>query len=465
MDSRALAELIGIGAGADLDSLLITRHGKVVVEAYYAPFRPGVRHAFNSATKGVVGTLLAMAIRQGLVKGVDEPLLDFFPDRTIAQAATKKSITLQHLLDMTSGLKWSEPLLGGPPKSVAEMRRSPDWVQFALDQPVTGKIGRTFNYNSGSTHLLSALLSGVTGRSTLEFAREQLFGPLGISNLRWSSDPQGITTGGTGLFLTPLDAAKIGYLYLRNGIWEGKRLLPPNWIEHITESTVILLPGRPLCYGNLFWTVPLAKAFMAVGFNSQAIVVLPDSDIVAVVTGKAPPQFLELLQGLAVAVKSDGALPPNAEGQAALARRVAEAGEEQPSAVGPTSALAAAISGRRYLLEDNTLKLRAFALHLTGGNPSTDRTFGPAKAGGTDFSLSDSLGLDGRYRAGSLTGERVFGSKGNWLADDTFTLARLDLGAGLSQPAKFTFKFTGEQVAIQFESAIGQKVELRGRAE
>jgi hypothetical protein len=226
-----------------------------------------------------------------------------------------------------------------------------------------------------------------------------------------------------------------------------------------------MLPGRPLCYGNLFWTVPLAKAYMAVGFNSQAILVLPDSDIVAVVTGKAPPQFPQLLQGLAVAVKSEGSLPPNPEGQAALDRRVAAAGLEKPSAVGKPGAMAPAISGRRYRLEDNALKLKAFTLNLTGGDPTTDLTFGSAKPGGADFSLLDPLGLEGRYREGYLAGERVFGSKGHWLADDTFTLARLDLGAGLSRAANFVFTFTGEQVAIQFESAIGQKVAMRGRAE
>jgi CubicO group peptidase (beta-lactamase class C family) len=464
MDSAALASLIDLGAAADLDSLLVTRHGKIVLETYYAPFRSGIRHALNSATKGVVGTLLAMAIQQGLVKGVDEPLLDFFSDRRIAKAAAKKAITLQHVLDMTSGLQWHEPLMGGPMKSVAEMRASSDWVQCVLDQPLAGKIGRTFNYNSGSTHLLSALLTKVTGRSALEYAREQLFGPLGISNVRWSSDPQGITTGGTGLFLTPPDAAKLGYLYLRNGTWEGRQFLPAGWIEHITESITIMLPGRPLCYGNLFWTVPLASAYMAVGFNSQVILVLPDSDIVAVVTGKGPPQFPQLLQGLAVAVKAEGALPPDPQGNAALARRVAAAGEEKPSTVGKTGAMAPAISGRRYRLEDNALKLKAFTLNLTG-DPTTDLTFGSAKPGGADFSVLDPLGLAGRYREGYLAGERVFGSKGNWLADDTFALARLDLGAGLSKAANFIFKFTGDQVAIQFESAIGQKVEMRGRAE
>jgi len=169
-----------------------------------------------------------------------------------------------------------------------------------------------FNYNSGNAHLLSALLTKRTGHSALELAKENLFALLGITDVRWESDPQGNSLGGRGLFLQPRDMAKVGYLYLKNGIWDGKQILPSAWIDEIRNASVDMLLMGPsdFHYANLFWTLPRKHAYMAVGFNSQIILVLPGLDIVAVTTGRAPPQFLKLIDGIAESVKSDAPLPP-----------------------------------------------------------------------------------------------------------------------------------------------------------
>jgi CubicO group peptidase (beta-lactamase class C family) len=124
------------------------------------------------------------------------------------------------------------------------MGRSPVWVQYILDRPMQSAPGDEFNYNSGNQHLLSAILTKLTGMSTLEYAKAKLFAPLGINDLDWWRDPQGITIGGFGLFLQPRDMAKIGYLYLRNGAWEGKQLLPPAWIDKVNH-------GKPHCFIGL----------------------------------------------------------------------------------------------------------------------------------------------------------------------------------------------------------------------
>jgi CubicO group peptidase (beta-lactamase class C family) len=219
MDSEALAGLVAYGRTLSFDSLLIARHGRLVLDAYYAPYSANVPHSVNSTTKSIVATLIAMLHADGVLDSLDHRVLDYFPDRDFADVDdNKKAITVQHLLNMTSGLAWDEGLAVSW-RSLAELRRSRDWVRFILDQPMANQPGEIFYYNSGNSHLLSALITQLTGRTAEDFARDRLFGPLGITNYSWPKDPLGQSYGGWGLSLKPRDMAKIGYLYLRHGRW------------------------------------------------------------------------------------------------------------------------------------------------------------------------------------------------------------------------------------------------------
>jgi CubicO group peptidase (beta-lactamase class C family) len=325
MDSATLVRLVEFGRGAALDSVLVTRHGHLVLDAYFAPFQRGKRHVFNSATKGVVGTLIAIGVQQGWIKSFDQPVREFFPEMSGPEDPRRRAMTLQHLLDMTSGLQWDEPLTSNTFVSYAEMWRSPNWVEFILSRPLVAAPGETFNYNSGNSHLLSAIVTRKTGRSAEAFARVELFERMAIVDYLWPADPQGVSTGGAGLELQPLDAAKIGYLYLRNGSWNGTQLLPSGWIERIRRASIAMMPGTPLRYSNQFWVLPPANAYMAVGLNSQAIIVLPELDIVAVTTGRGPPRFPELIRLIREAAKSESSLPDSHEARAALDQAIAAA--------------------------------------------------------------------------------------------------------------------------------------------
>jgi len=299
MDSRKLVNLVDFGAArlltspgvalsSRLDSLLVVRHGKIVAEAYYAPYTAGIPHAVNSVTKAVISTLTAIASKDGLLDSPIHRALDFFDRRSIANVDDRKeAITIQSLLDMTSGIEWTEPL-DGRPDSMFEMERSPNWVNFVLNRPMSSAPGETFNYNSGNPHLLSAIITKLTGMSALEYAKIKLFDPLGISDVYWRHDPQGISTGGFGLYLQARDMAKIGYLYLRNGAWKGTQLLPSAWIDNVTHATVDMHESwaPELRYSDLFWTLPEKHVYMAVGYHGQVIMICPDSDVVAVTTGR-----------------------------------------------------------------------------------------------------------------------------------------------------------------------------------
>src|SRR5260221_5657066 len=172
------------------------------------------------------------------------------------------------------------------PDSMFEMERSADWVKFSLDRPMSSAPGDAFNYNSGNTHLLSAIITKFTAMSALEYAKAKLFGPLGINDVYWRQDPQGISIGGYGLYLEPRDMAKIGYLDLRNGTWEGKQLLPSAWIDKVSHATIDMHLTPGLRYSNLFWALPDKHVYMAVGYHGQVIMVFPELDIVAVTTGR-----------------------------------------------------------------------------------------------------------------------------------------------------------------------------------
>lgn len=329
MDSTAIAALVDFGAAQDIDSMVVTRHGKLVAEAYYAPFRPGMRHRLNSATKAVVSMLTGIAIQQGKLKDTDHPVLSFFDESKIANVDSKKrAITVQNLLDMTSGIDWTEPLRDAPPVSLVDMRRSSDWAQFVLDQPMAHEPGAGFNYNSGGAHLLSAILTRQTGMGVDKYAEKNLFMPLGIVDFRWDKDPQGLAVGGFGLYLQTRDMAKLGYLYLRGGAWDGAQVVPKDWVSRVYAAKVAmgLSPTENWRYGDLWWTLPEHEAYMMVGSHRQIILVMPKADLVVALTGRKNYPFDQMLDLVTRTVKSESAITPNPIAAAILQRRLFEVG-------------------------------------------------------------------------------------------------------------------------------------------
>ena len=368
MASAALAELVDFGASNAMDSLLVIRHGKIVLDAHYAPFKPGMKHLVNSVTKGIVGTLTGIALKEGKLERLDQPVLELFPDRVIANVDPhKKAMTLESLLDMTSGRDWTEPLSNAVPETMLQMERSRDWVGFILDRPMAQPPGQSFNYDSGNSHLLSAILTKKTGMGTADYARQKLFEPLGITDVAWRQDPQGITIGGYGLFMHPRDMAKIGYLYLHGGTWAGRQLLPPAWTEKVYRAPVDMRFGTTPAfrYANGWWAIPDRRAYMAVGFLRQMIIVLPDVDVVAVVTGTRHYPIGALLDRIVGAARSPGPLPADADGAARLAIRVHDVATEKATPVGDTSQLAKTISGKSYRFGPNRLGLKTLMLDLS----------------------------------------------------------------------------------------------------
>jgi CubicO group peptidase (beta-lactamase class C family) len=277
--------------GINLDGIVVVYQGVIVAERYYPVYGQDTLHESYSITKSIISILVGIAIEEGCIADINDPVLDYFLEREFKNLDEwKRWITIRHLLTMSSGLYWDQE----------EMVSHPDWVQYTLDQPVIHQPGTTWFYSNGGPHVLSALIASACRTDTQEFADQYLFGPLGITEYRWGRAIDGYPNGGWGLALTPRDMAKIGYLYLREGVWEGKQILPKDWVESSSQRYFqVPDPLEPwdLDYGYLWW-VHGDGPYAAHGTKGQFIYVFPEKDLVVVITGNIPDSEFVIPQQL-----------------------------------------------------------------------------------------------------------------------------------------------------------------------
>ena len=322
MDSGVLAAMLEDiqRQGHNIDNVTVIRNGYLVADAAIYPYEQDTKHIIHSCTKSIVSALIGIAIEQGYIDGVQTPVLDFFPGRSAENIdENKKSMTLDDLLTMSSGLNCRDSYLYRW-SGLNEMRASSDWVQHMLDLPMAEAPGTRFEYCNGASFLLSAILTETTGMSAHEFADKYLFGPLGITDVIWPINPQGINIGWGELRMRPQDLAKIGYLYLRGGEWDGEQIIPSSWVEESTQKHIsgTLEDG----YGYQWW-VDDSGIFMAVGYAGQFIFVVPEEELVVVFNSDLDdrdfyvPQVL-LVDYIIPAVISLEPLPTDPEAEASL---------------------------------------------------------------------------------------------------------------------------------------------------
>ena len=465
MSSGALADLIDTVGTRMQDSLLVERHGMIVAEAYYAPYRGGIPHDLRSVTKSIIGTLTAIEISEGLLDNTNHPVLDLFKDKHIENIDTNKTaMTVQDLLNMTSGLRWHEEHYT-PDETIMRMYHAPDPTAFVLDQPMSSPPGTKFYYDSGNPYVLSAIITRRAGMSAWDFAKQKLFGSLGITTAHWGKpDAQGVTDGEAGLWLDPRDMLKIGYLYLHQGMWDGQQIIPASWVTYAEAGKVPATLG--LRYANLWWSMPEKGALMALGRHSQRILVLPKYDIVAAMTGYMPDDeyypAVRLINDIVAAVKSDHALPSNPIGQSALTASIAVAASEQPLPVGGAPPLQDTVSGRTYQLDENRLHITTISLRLTGKDPTYVVATNNGKPGAITHYFAGPLGLDGRFRVAAPQLFGIAAARGRWLSDSSLEVERRILGYGATQ--RWLLTFDGNDITVHFVDTDGDKALVHGRA-
>ncbi|MGH2614470.1 MAG: serine hydrolase domain-containing protein [Thermomicrobiales bacterium] len=275
VDARAVGEVPALSA------LLAARHGYIVFERYYDGQLADEPINVRSVTKSVTGTLAGAALRQGLLSGIEQTVAEAIPSRVPEGAdPLVGEITLRQWLTMTSGLQWDA--YGDWQRMLA----APDWVAMTLSLPVVGIPGQTYVYNTGGTHVLGVTVADAAGKPLEDYGEEVLFRPLGIRPGDWMRSPQGEVSAGSGLEMTPRDMLKLGYLYLRGGVWEGEQIIDPDYAAAATtwqsagDST-----GGWAGYGYQWWITATEAgypAYFALGYGGQHIFVVPAIDLVVV---------------------------------------------------------------------------------------------------------------------------------------------------------------------------------------
>lgn len=415
-DSAKLADaLYAMREGnVNIHSLMIIRHGNVILDAYFYPYNGETVHELASVTKSVVTTLIGIAADHGEL-ALHDRMVSFFPERTIANRTFYKNlITVRQLSAMASGLAC---IAEHDEQTLSEMSAAEDYVQFTLDLETSSFPGTHFAYCSPGMHLLSAILLEATGMTTAEYARLNLFEPLGIEEVMWDTDPQGNSDGWAGLNLHPRDVAKLGYLMLYGGQWEGKQIVSSQWVEEATRRQIKTGMGDDYGYG---WWVPPPTDFVefaAVGRGGQYIRVFPELELILVTTGNG--FTLDDIGPLLVPAMVNMAepLPPNPAGVERLSGALDYV--LVPPAPHPVPSLpetARAISGKTFVFEPNALDLRTLRLDFDSSAEVRLQVTFTNQPGQTL-----PVGLDGVYRMAPVGNNGLdMGLRGQWLDAQTF---------------------------------------------
>ncbi len=264
-------------------SLLIVRHGELVYEKYFFSFnKPERRVPIYSITKSFLSALTGIAMDQGLLDSLDHKVIEYFPEYFYPNTDPRMSrVTLRDLLTMSAGFIWQED-----GEIEERWMESGNLVEAAINLKFQDAPGSGFNYSSAHTQLLSAMLTKITGEPLREYAQRNLFSPLGIpaKNWGWAADDQGYYLGGWGMNLRPRDVARFGYLYLNDGYWDGEQVVAKEWVRQSTSTQIQVGPGMD--YGYLWWVHPGKEPsiFEAIGYGGQSLYIIPELDMVVVVT-------------------------------------------------------------------------------------------------------------------------------------------------------------------------------------
>ena len=471
---RSIPEAQGVASGGLLDflnavesqklnlhSVMVVKHGHVVAEGWWQPYGPDLRHTLYSLSKSFTSSAVGFAVAEGKLT-VEDKVVRFFPDDLPATVSPNlAAMRVKDLLTMNTGhAQDSTPTLAQHPETT--------WVRSFLSLPVEHEPGTHFVYNSGATFMLSALVQKLTGQTVLDYLRPRLFAPLGIVGADWELNPQGIAVGGWGLRVRTEDIAKFGQLYLKKGVWQGKRILPESWVAEATAAQVPSQVGwgnRPKAdndwlqgYGYQFWRCR-HDAYRGDGAFGQFCVVLPGEDAVVAITAESAnlPGILDavwahVLPALRGEGRGDGRFK-------AMREKLTHLALPRPEGQ-PTVPLVQELNQKTFILQSNAMNWTSVALRF--GAKQCDLFFRDAKSemsipvGLTDWldSMTElptaPLKLTGTYGKDGIPTRLA--AAGAWTDPNTFTIA-----LRFTETAHYdtlTCRFEGEGVQLQFRSSL-----------
>lgn len=268
---RNLVEELAYSPDTDMHHFMVLRHGNVICETDFAPYRKGIWHITHSMCKSITGMAAGLLIDEGKLD-LSENIYKIFHDKGSTWAKIfRPEVTVENLMTMTSGVTFNESgIVSGN-----------DWLESYLNAPVSEKPGTKFQYNSLNSYVLSAIITERTGMPMDEYLKPRLFDPLGITDYLWEKCPRGITKGGWGLFMHTEDMAKLGQLYLNKGKWNGKQIIPESWAEASVTKKVDSIEGT-YGYGYQLWMEERPGSFEYNGMLGQNVLIYPDVDMMIV---------------------------------------------------------------------------------------------------------------------------------------------------------------------------------------
>jgi len=447
VDSSALAAALDQVTQEHLGvhSLLVIRHGYLIADAYFFPYSGSTVHDLASVTKTLTSTLTGIAVGRGVLK-LDDKVLASFPNEAPAEApAAKQRLTIGDLVRMESGLDCG--YLPGE-QELEQMKRSPDWVRFALALPMKYDPGTHSAYCSPGYHLLGSALAAATHETERDFAMKELFEPLGVRDVLWATDPQGRNHGWGDCHLFPLDVARLGYLYLHEGAWSGRQIVPRDWVARsiAVPSTPRGEPGG-MGYEWNASNGANGRQYGGTGRGGQSLIVWPDLNMVVVSMGGGNTG--DIIQSVRQAVKSDAALPADPEAVRRLQAEIAAvAHAPSPAPTTPLPALTKSVSGAVYQFPVNPSRIDSLSLAFQ--NATEARV--TIKYYGEPFTFQ--VGLDGVYRVAN-TGPMGLpgGAQGKWTSDHEFLLD-LNFVANINHYT-LAIDFQGDHIEVIADEASG----------
>ncbi|WP_158710265.1 serine hydrolase domain-containing protein [Streptomyces sp. NRRL F-5126] len=357
--------------GMRLHSLLVHRHGRTVLDLWRWPHEPGLKHKMHSVTKSFTGTAVGFAEAEGLLR-LDDPVLSFFPGRPAEPGSDLLSfMRIRDLLTMQTG--HPRGLSGATTRL-----RTTGWADEFFEEPVVGLPGRHYQYNSTTSHVLSAVVQQATGEPVDAYLRPRLFEPLGITDFTWEHDPEGVASGGNGLSMLPRDLLAFGVLHLEDGVRAGRRVLPVGWVQkasalHVrkavsgTYNGTEIVPPPPAGpedegYGFQFWTTP-DGVYNASGIFGQECMVFPRHDAVVVTTGAMGDGTYHDLPGMLRKTFAEAFGDPAPDPGSAEAVREWQARAQEPEGWTDTTVCHAGLR-RTYDFPENGQGLRSLSLDV-----------------------------------------------------------------------------------------------------
>lgn len=466
VDSRGLLALLEGLAAANLHlhSLMLVRHGRVVAQGWWAPYAPHLRHTMYSLSKSFCSTAVGLAAAEKRLS-LDDKVVSFFPhDLPEMVGPHLAELRVRHLLMMGTGHAGDS--LFGPGFTVAEK----NWVRSVLSRPIEHPPGTHFAYNNGATFLCSAIVQQATGQTLLDFLNPRLFAPLGIADADWERNPAGMNHGAFGLRVRTEDIAKLGQLYLAQGVWDHQPVLTADWVREATIKQIENAPANDLArretsdwaqgYGYQFWRCRHG-AFRGDGAFGQYCVVLPDQQTVLAITSETNDLqgvLNEVWKHLLPAL-SPQPLPANPQSSGQLRERLAALSLPVPA--GKTgSPRGPHIDRRVYAMAENSLGINRVSLVLRDGRGRLSLET-PQGDQGVEFGL-------GRWLAGDTTFSPVplhlvstladrrhaTSAAAAWADDDTLIIDWRFTETAHGQ--RLTCRWEGEQLQLAFERSSSQ---------